>query len=187
MTELVPGAVGIEDTRLIVVRGNSALGKSSVAAGLREQFGRNLAIVGQDNLRRTVLRERDRPGSANIGLIDLTSRYALDNGFHVVVEGILYADRYGTMLQDLVRAHRGVSRCYYLHVPYTETLLRYGAKPDAEYLKQVTEHDLRDWYREKDLLPDAMETVISAASTLDDTIRQIRRESGLDSVLAVDR
>lgn len=59
---------------------------------MREKFGRNLAIVGQDNLRRIVLRERDRPGGADIGLIDLTTRYALNNGFHVVVEGILYAE-----------------------------------------------------------------------------------------------
>lgn len=66
--------VGTEETRLVVIRGNSASGKSSVAAGLRERFGRGLALVGQDNLRRIVLRERDRPGAANIGLIDLTAR-----------------------------------------------------------------------------------------------------------------
>ncbi|MFJ5804115.1 P-loop NTPase family protein [Streptomyces decoyicus] len=185
--DIVPGVVGTEDTRLIVIRGNSASGKSSVAAGLREKFGRNLAIVGQDNLRRIVLRERDRPGGANIGLIDLTARFALNNGFHVVVEGILYADRYGTMLQDLVRAHRGISRCYYLNVPYTETVLRHATKPDAEYLKHITEDHLRDWYREKDLLPDTLETVIDAASTLDDTIQQILRDSGLDRVLPIDR
>jgi hypothetical protein len=41
-----------------------------------EKVGRGLALVGQDNLRRTVLRERDRPGAANIGLIELTARYA---------------------------------------------------------------------------------------------------------------
>ncbi|WP_410534715.1 AAA family ATPase [Streptomyces sp. KL2] len=179
--------MGTQDTRLIVVRGNSASGKSSVAAGLREEFGRNLAIVGQDNLRRTVLREHDRPGGANIGLIDLTARYALDHGFHVVVEGILYADRYGTMLQDLVRAHRGVSRCYYLHVPYAETVLRHATKPDAEYLGHVTADHLRDWYREMDLLPEGMETLIDAASTLDDTVQQVLRESGLDRVSPVDR
>jgi nicotinamide riboside kinase len=34
--------VGIEETRLVVLRGNSASGKSSVAAGLRERFGRGL-------------------------------------------------------------------------------------------------------------------------------------------------
>ncbi|MFF7290231.1 AAA family ATPase [Streptomyces griseorubiginosus] len=187
MTEAAHGTVGTSDTRLIVLRGNSASGKSSVAAGLREKFGRNLAIVAQDNLRRIVLRERDRPNGANIGLIDLTARYALDNGFHVVVEGILYADRYGTMLQDLVRAHQGVTRCYYLHVPFEETVLRHATKSDAEYLKHVTEDHLCDWYREMDLLPDAVETVIGAASTLDDTVRQIMRESGLDQMSSIDR
>lgn len=51
--------VGTEETRPVVLRGNSASGKSSVAAGLRERFGRGLALVSQDNLRRIVLRERD--------------------------------------------------------------------------------------------------------------------------------
>ncbi|MFF1733855.1 hypothetical protein [Streptomyces sp. NPDC058247] len=60
--------------------------------------------------------------------------YALENSFHVVVEGVLYADRYGTMLQDLVRAHRGVSRCYYLCVPYTKTLLRHATVACCEAL-----------------------------------------------------
>ncbi len=68
----------------------------------------------------------------------------------------------------LTCAHRGVSRCYYL-----ETVLRHATKPDAECLKHVTADHLRDWYREKDLLPDGLETIIDAASTLDDTIQQI--------------
>ncbi|MFF7381954.1 AAA family ATPase [Streptomyces griseoluteus] len=179
--------VGTGETRLIVLRGNSASGKSSAAAGLRERFGRNLAIVGQDNLRRDVLRERDRPGAANIGLIDMTARYALDAGFHTVVEGILYADRYGTMLTDLVRDHRGVSRCYYLDVPLTETFARHATKGDAALLSQVTDDHLRDWYRERDLLPGGLESVVDASSALADTVTRIMRESGLDRIPPVDR
>ncbi|MFF4822727.1 phosphotransferase-like protein [Streptomyces sp. NPDC001212] len=179
--------VGTEETRLIVLRGNSASGKSSIAARLREQFGRNLALVGQDNLRRVVLRERDRPGAANIGLIDMTARYALDAGFHSVVEGILYADRYGAMLEDLVRDHRGTSRCYYLDVPFQETLVRHATNPNPAYLAQVTDQQLRDWYRERDLLPSGIETVIDAGSTLSETVERIMHETGLDRVPAIDR
>jgi hypothetical protein len=98
--------VGSGVTRLIVVRGNSASGKSCVAAGIRERFGRGLALVGQDNPKRTVLREHDVPGGANIGLVDTVARYVLDAGYHVVVEGILYADRYDDMLTGLVADHR---------------------------------------------------------------------------------
>lgn len=41
--------VGTEQTRLVVLRGNSASGKSSVAAGVRDRFGRGLALVEQDH------------------------------------------------------------------------------------------------------------------------------------------
>ncbi|MGH3305928.1 MAG: hypothetical protein ACRDOK_30570 [Streptosporangiaceae bacterium] len=71
--------------RLIVLRGNSGAGKSSVAAGIRGRYGRGIALVGQDNLRRDILRERDVHGGANIGLIDLVARFGLGGGFHVAV------------------------------------------------------------------------------------------------------
>lgn len=131
--------VATEETRLAVVCGNSASRKSSVAVGLREQFGRGLALVGQDNLHRIVLRECDRSGAVNIGLIDLTARYALDAGFHVVVEGILY-----DMLAQLRADHRGPTHSYYLDVPFGETLPRNATRPIAD---DVNETQLRDWYR----------------------------------------
>ncbi|WP_331769389.1 kinase (plasmid) [Embleya sp. NBC_00888] len=171
--------VGSEESRLVVIRGNSASGKSSVAAGIRDRFGRGLALVGQDNLRRVVLRERDRQGAPNIGLISTVARYALDAGYHVVVEGILYADRYGEMLEDLARDHRGTTRCYYLDIPLSETLARHVTKPDPEYLAHVTERELRDWYRERDLLTSGIETVIGADSLLKETIEFIMRDTGL--------
>lgn len=176
--------VGTEETRLVVLRGNSASGKSSVAAGLRERFGRGLAVVAQDNLRRIVLRERDRPGAANIGLIDLTARHALDAGFHVVVEGILYTDHYGDMLTGLRADHRGPTHGYYLDVPFDETLTRHATKPIAD---DVTETQLRDWYRARDLLPGGAETVIGADSTLHETVDRIMLDTGLAHLPAVDR
>lgn len=176
--------VGTGETRLVVLRGNSASGKSSVAAGLRERFGRGLALVGQDNLRRTVLREHDRPGAANIGLIDLTARYALDAGFHVVVEGILYADRYGDMLARLRADHRGPTHSYYLDVPFDETLVRHATKPIADV---VDETRLREWYRPRDLLPGGIETVIGADTTLAQTVDRVMTDTGLARLPATDR
>ncbi|MFD5340703.1 AAA family ATPase [Streptomyces hawaiiensis] len=175
--------VGNAQTRLVVLRGNSGSGKSSVAAAVRERFGRGLALVGQDNLRRVVLRERDRPGAANIGLIDLTARYALDAGYHVVVEGILYADRYGEMLTRLRADHCGPTHAYYLHVPFEETLVRHATRPIAN---EVGEPQLRDWYRELDLLPGSIETFIGADSTLGETVDRIMLDTGLAGLPAID-
>jgi hypothetical protein len=142
-----------------------------------------VALVGQDNLRRIVLRERDRPGAANIGLIDLTARYALDAGYHVVVEGILYADHYGEMLTRLRADHRGPTHAYYLHVPFEQTLVRHATKPIAQ---EVGEAQLREWYRELDLLPGGVETVVGADSTLRETVGRIMHDTGLAGLPALD-
>ena len=161
---------------LILIRGNSASGKSAIAAEIRARYGRGLAIVGQDNLRRDVLRERDVPGGANIGLIDLTARHALRHGFHVVVEGILCAAHYGDMLSVLMADHPARSHAYYLDVPFAETLRRHACKPPTSgYGKR----EMRAWYRELDLLPGGTEQVIPATSSLTETASTIMTDAGL--------
>ncbi|MEO3753847.1 kinase [Streptomyces sp. B6B3] len=168
--------VGSATTRLIVLRGNSASGKSTVAARVRERYGRGMALVGQDNLRRVVLRERDVPDGANIGLIATVARYALDRGYHVVVEGILYAAHYGAMLEALRRDHRGRTHHYYLDVSFDETLRRHATKPQAA---EYGEAEMRDWYQPLDLLTGGVETVLPESSTLVDTVDRVLRETGL--------
>jgi predicted kinase len=56
---ITPVAVGAERTRLIVLRGNSGSGKSTVARALREAYGRGIARVSQDLIRRIILKEKD--------------------------------------------------------------------------------------------------------------------------------
>ncbi|KUN09279.1 hypothetical protein AQI95_05450 [Streptomyces yokosukanensis] len=72
-------------------------------------------------------------------------------------------------------------------MPLQETLARHRTKPDPTYLTQVTDQHLGDWYRERDLLPSGIETVIDAGSSLPETVRRIMRETDLDQVPAIDR
>ena len=167
--------------RLIVLRGNSASGKSTVAAQIRAQYGRGVAIVGQDNLRRTVLQERDVPDGANIGLIEQVARYALNAGYHTIVEGILYAPHYGPMLQRLADSHAGPSRWYYFDVPFEETLRRHAGKPQAAEYGRA---EMSRWYRDKDLLPGGVEAIVHADSSLENTVQRIMRDAGLAAASA---
>jgi hypothetical protein len=162
--------------RLIVLRGNSGAGKSSVAAGIRDRYGRGIALLGQDNLRRSILRERDVPGAANIGLLDVVARFALGHGFHVIVEGILHAAHYGPVLEGLHRDYQSVACFYYLDVPFEETLRRHAGRPQAAEFGEV---DMRSWYRERDLMPGGIEQIIPAASSLEDTVRLVMGDAGL--------
>jgi hypothetical protein len=129
-----------------------------VAAGIRGQYGRGIAIVGQDHLRRIVLRKRDVPGGVNIGLIDTVARYSLDHGYHVIVEGILYAAHYGDMLTALRTGHRGSSWFYYL----------------SEYGRA----EMSGWYRERHVLPGGFEQVITEEVPLDAIVQQVMGDTG---------
>jgi predicted kinase len=167
---------GSEPAKLIVLRGNSASGKTSVATGIRNRYGRGIAIVSQDNLRRTVLRERDTPGGTNIGLIDTVARYALNHGFHAIVEGILYSGHYADMITGLREAHPGVSFCYYFDVPFEETMRRHATKPQAA---EYGSAEMSDWYHPLDLLPDGVEQIIPAEMSLDDTVSKVMADADL--------
>ena len=162
---------------LVVIRGNSASGKSAVAAAIRARHAaRDLAIVSQDTLRRDVLREHDIPCGANINLLKLIARHAANCGFNVIVEGILRTDHYGAMLAELISGHPGPAFAYYLDIPFGETLLRHASKPQAA---EYGESEMRGWYRERDLLPGGIEHVIAAESSLEDTVRTIMTATGL--------
>src|SRR5215510_2150387 len=51
--------VAMSARTLIVVRGNSGSGKSTIARAVRDRYGRGCALIEQDYLRRTILREHD--------------------------------------------------------------------------------------------------------------------------------
>lgn len=167
--------VGSTDTRLVILRGNSGSGKTTIAHRLRAQVP-DLAIVSQDVIRREILRAPDVAGNPSIGLIDLVARYALDQGQHVVVEGILNAPRYGAMLRSLVADHRGVSRAYVMDVPFEETVRRHATKAKAN---EFGEAEMRAWWHGLQLVDGLEESVIDAATSADAAAARLLSECGL--------
>ena len=166
-------------TKLVVIRGNSGSGKTSIARALRSRYERGCALVEQDYLRRTVLKELDRPGGLAPALIGQTARLALDNGYHVVLEGILAAARYRPMIEDLIAGHRGDSHVFYIDVPLEETLRRHALRPQAT---EFTADDMRGWYLPDDRLDLPCERVIAPTATLDEAVDLIAAEAGFPGV-----
>lgn len=167
---------GTPGTRLIVIRGNSGSGKSTIARQLQRRRGRGCAVVDQDHLRRRVLRERDVPGGIAPALIAQTVRFALDHQYHVVLEGTLFADRYGSVIRALHHAHRGTTHLFYLDVSLDETLRRHTTRPQAA---EFTPEDMRGWYTQRDLLGFGDEHVIGEASDIEASIAHIAAVTGL--------
>ncbi|NEA34347.1 AAA family ATPase [Streptomyces sp. SID13031] len=161
---------------LIVIRGNSGSGKSSVAEGIRAAYGPGVAWIEQDHIRRIIFAELDQPDGANITAIGQLARLSLDRGFVTVVEGIMPTVRYGEMLTRLAGEHDGPSSFFYLDVPFEETSRRHLTRAKAT---AFSVEEMLTWYQERDLLGRPDETVIDETSSLAQTIESIAKIAGL--------
>ncbi|MGI5185416.1 NUDIX domain-containing protein [Dactylosporangium sp. CA-152071] len=167
---------------LVVVRGNSGSGKSTIAREVRARYGRGCALIEQDEHRRIVLREHEHPDFDPVApqFIADTVLSALRLGYHVVLEGILSAVHHGAVLRQPVAEHPGPSHVFYLDIPLAETLRRHQARAAAPgYTVGFTAADMTGWYHERDVLGVAGEHVIGADSTLEDTVTTILHRSAL--------
>lgn len=161
--------------KLIILRGNSGSGKSTVAKTLRDGCAHKVALVEQDNIRRNVLREKEADDAANIELIARVVEFALGCGYDVILEGILKFRRYGGMLERL-RAACPETHVYYFDIPFEETLRRHATKPCVQ---DFGEREMREWYAPRDLTGFPGETLISEESSLERTVSMIIEQTGL--------
>ncbi|MET8848531.1 AAA family ATPase [Amycolatopsis sp. NPDC004625] len=153
-----------------MLRGPSGAGKTTVATTVRARLGRGVALVQQDVLRRVILREHDVAGGLNIALIATVCRFSLDAGYHVILEGILTAARYGPMLRQLAADHRGRTSFFYLDVPFDETVRRHATRPQAG---EFTPADMRGWYAASGRLDIPGEQVLAATSSAEASVDRI--------------
>lgn len=87
---------------LIILRGNSGSGKTTVAKLLRERLGEKTMLVSQDVVRREILKVDDTEGNPSIDLIYEMCMYGNRMGRTVILEGILSNRKYGAMLRRLM-------------------------------------------------------------------------------------
>lgn len=163
---------------LVVLRGNSGSGKSTVAQGLRDAVSDNVVWIEQDYVRRIVLAEaggEQQPLTAV--MIEAMARCALGGGYVVVVEGILDAKRYGAMLQRLHETRPGRAGYYYFSIPFDETVRRHATRPLTDV---VSAEEMRGWYRHNDALDFVDEQVVDSDATARATVQRITEDCSLD-------
>ncbi len=156
--------------KLIVLRGNSGSGKSTVARALQAQFGRNTLLIAQDAVRREMLRVKDGPDCAAIPLMQALLRYGYEHCETVILEGILHAAWYAPLFA-LARALYGEHlHAWYFDLPFEETLRRHQTKPNC---REFGEEAMRRWWKEKDYSDLLAETPITAQQSQDDIVAMI--------------
>lgn len=162
--------------KLIILRGNSGSGKSSTARLVRDTVHdyehRKVALVEQDYLRRTILKEKETAGTHNVTLIEHTTQHILSHGYDVVLEGIFVTKRYRDMLTALLQQNTD-SYVYYFDISLEETLRRHLTKSNSHEFGEI---EMRSWYVEKDYLGTENEVIISEDMTQKTTVDKIIKD-----------
>ncbi|MEV0382711.1 AAA family ATPase [Nonomuraea sp. NPDC050643] len=162
---------------LVILRGNSGSGKTTIAKTIQTRLGRGtVARIGQDQLRREILKELDIQGGLAPDFICHMASYLLDRMPVVLVEGIMAGTRYKAALQTLIDQHPGRTLVYWLDVEFAETIQRHATRPQAT---EFTPEDMAGWYVQDDWLGLPGEALIPQESSLEETIQRICRDIGL--------
>ena len=169
-------STGTAATRLIILRGNSGSGKSTVARALRAARPRgDVALVSRDVVRREVLGVHDTAGNPSVELLDLMVRFALDRGFSVVLEGILYPPTYAPMLRGLTADHVGCTLGYFWDLAFEETLHRHESR---QVRVDYGEAEMRRWWLGRALVDGLDERSFNAALSVDAAVATILADAG---------
>lgn len=164
-------------SKLIIIRGNSGSGKTTIAKELQEKLRQHFSkeadegtmLIPQDVVRREILRTKDGPKNPSIQLIKDIASYGHSIGYDVIIEGILVRKHYGKMLNDVVALFDEVY-VYYLDISFEETLRRHKTKPNSH---EFGEELMREWYIEKDVLGLTNERVFTDKDAMDEILKSI--------------
>ena len=156
--------------KIIILRGNSGSGKSTVADALQKKIGRGTLLLAQDVIRREILWVKDRPGNQAVDLLKTLVQYGAQNCAVVILEGILQADVYDDLFTLAQSLFPGQTFAYYFDMPFEETLRRHEQRTQSH---EFGEEEMHRWWREKDYVPYLHEKTIDKDVSLDEIVATI--------------
>ncbi len=156
--------------KLIILRGNSGCGKTTVAKELQKRFGRNTLLISQDVIRRDMLKVKDGNNTEALPLMKELLIYGSKHCEIVILEGIMYADWYKSLFELANLLYQDNLYAYYFDLPFEETLKRHQYKPNCQ---EFGEKEMQCWWREKDYSDVLCETSITKEQNLENIIEEI--------------
>ncbi|XRD24535.1 kinase [Lysinibacillus fusiformis] len=158
------------ESKLIIIRGNSGSGKTTTAKMLQNYLGNGTLLVSQDVVRREMLKVQDREGNLSIDLIRQIAEYGKNKCEFIIVEGILYKERYGEMLKNLIQFYDQEACVFYFDLSFEETVLRHNSR---EKKMEFGEDSLRAWWNPNDYLGVAGEMKLTGDMSQDSILKLI--------------
>lgn len=170
----------MRNTKLIILRGPSGSGKSSTAKALFEKAKGRTALIEQDYYR-FIFKPAGGGSKLNPDTIHKMIKshvlIALNDGYDVILEGILGVKSYSEILDSIFAEHPGNNFMYYFDISFEETVRRH--KTRHVKAQQFSEDDMREWYGTAHRSNHKLETIIPESYALEDTVNKILSDTGL--------
>lgn len=161
--------------QLIIIRGNSGSGKSTIAKRIQQYLGEGVMLIGQDEVRRQMLNVHDRPGNLAIQLIEEIVTYGINHCNYVILEGILNKYKYGTLLNNFFEKPNVNVHVYYFDLSFQETVRRHHTKQQTDF----DENAMSKWFVPQDTLNIQGEICITESMSEDYIINMILKDLGV--------
>jgi len=156
--------------KLIILRGNSGSGKTTIAKELQNRFGANTMLISQDVIRRDMLKVKDGENTRALPLMKELLLYGNSHSDIVILEGIMYADWYKSLFELSIQLYGTEVYSYYFDLPFEETLKRHQTKPNCH---EFGEDAMRRWWRENDFSDVLDEVRITAEKNIESIVGDI--------------
>jgi predicted kinase len=165
-------------SKLIILRGNSGSGKSTVALGLAKDSNAKIAIIDADHYRQNMLFPKPVEKDDLAALMSHNVLYCLGHGYTVLWDSIFYAnDRNKAYLRKiLTELHPSDNFIFNFDISFEETARRHALRPKS---KDFSIEEMKEWYHPIESLGYSFEYPIPESNTLEQTISLIKQTAGL--------
>ncbi|MFR1767094.1 MAG: kinase [Lachnospira sp.] len=156
--------------KIIILRGNSGSGKTTVARALQKKFGYNTMMILQDEIRRNILWVKDGVDTKALPLMIELLKYGYEHCDVVILEGIMYDEWYSTLFKLANELYGLNVYAYYFDIPFEETVRRHNMRNKSQ---EFDEEAMRKWWREKDFSSVLEEQTITCEMDADSIVERI--------------
>lgn len=158
------------NAKIIILRGNSGSGKTTIAHRLQKELGQGTLVISQDVIRREMLWVNDGADTKALPLLIDLVQYGRQHCEFVILEGILNSNWYRDLFEAILSEYGTNIFAYYYDLPFEETLQRHQTKPNCN---DFGEDAMRRWWNDKDYIGMISENSLSAELSIDETITMI--------------
>ena len=156
--------------KLIILRGNSGSGKTTVAKELQKRFGKNTMLIAQDTIRREMLWVNDGENTPALPLMKELLKYGSQHCEVVILEGIMNVEWYQSLFELALQLYGTRVYAYYFDIPFEETLRRHQTRAKCN---EFGEEEMRKWWREKNFAEELKEMSITAEQDKESIVEDI--------------